>query len=267
MKRFLSVVLVVAMLCALMGLWVSASVPIVVIEEPILDPVDEILEEALGYIAQTKEIFDSGTFTLKMKYRQIGSFSNVMTDIYRSEIWIYDKENDKKLCEMNMKETAQTKGSFKCTSFEDRLNFYLTKVMFGTIALLFGSYVQGIEMGPQKFATFPQRFLRTGDVSGIPVLEEFGFHTNFSNKFYIHPDYVLEVKKEDDRISLLCGDELYNRYFEFTKETLTFFREVNTYSEKTVEWSDIFLSPVADESYFSTKGMIEIPLDWLTKLL
>jgi len=252
MKKLLAIVLAAAMLCSFACIGASA-----------LTPEEELLEEALGYIAQAAEILESGTFTLKGKRRLIGPGPvGNRVDMAYSENWVYDKENDKKMLEIDYGDMARVKTSLQGVGFGDRVLWYFIKVIYHIVDLLVGSKIRGIQVGTEIIAAFPNRFVYSDDVAEFLSLIGLSFYDYLDFDFYIFPRNILEVKKEGNRVSLLYGYGDYSRLYEFTDGNFTFYREVWPEGEIHEKYID-FLSPEADQSYFSTKGMMKIPLGWL----
>jgi len=248
MKKLLAILLAMAMLCSLACVGTSA-----------LTPEEELLEEALGYIAQTAEIFESGTFTLKMREGKN----------WPVETWVYDRENDQKMFEFDFRKMVYGNKVMPLYSGSSKTGKFFTDafvtVLFWTLAMITGP-VRPTQIGSRIFAALPRCGLYSSDVSGTSIMNFMsGWYENFNGAIdcYVYPDEVVEVKKEGNVISLLTDD---NRYFEITDGNLSFYRGTrwngtipDTYIES--------LSPVADQSYFSTKGMRELPLGWLANLL
>ena len=248
-KKLIAMLLAVLMLCSFGAIGAAA-----------LTPEEEVLaEEALGYIAQTRDIFESGTFTLKMKH---GKKTPVQT-------WVYDRENDQKMFEFDFREMIYANKVMPFNSSSSKINKFfadtLIMVLFWTLALITGP-VRPSQIGTRIFASLPRRGIYSSDVSETTIMNFMGvWYENYNSVIdcYVYPNEVVEVKKEGNHISLLTDD---NKYFELIDGKLSYYSNVQwdgTFREYYIE----SLSPVADASYFSTKGMIELPIGWLASLL
>ena len=277
MKKLLAILLAAAMLCSFACVGAFAEPTDIeeeliseglIDEEPVEEePVeDELWEEALGYIAQMQDIFDSGTFTLKTKSRVTGNLfgDEITTTYHRSEVWVYDRENDSKLAELDMKEFSKISASTQGASLKSKTMWYIAKAVYLLALLATGQKLRGFQIGTGKFASLPQRRMYSSDVSEIPLLKNFGHNVRAIVDWYVNSDDVLEVTKEGNRVSLLFGDR--SRYYEFTDGKLSFYREVKPTGMLHEEYVES-LSPEADQSYFSTEGMRKISLNWLAGLL
>lgn len=220
-KKLTATLLAAVMLCSLACIGASA--------EPAA--ADEALkEEALGYIAQARDIINSGTFTVKWRSQSSGL-----------DVWVYDKANDRKL-------------------FEFGKEFFGP---FGALAqLLLGSRIRAYMAGTKKYVSLPERSVRSDDLSGISLASFLGFYMERNINCYVNANNVLSVGKEGNRITLFTTD---GRTFEFTDGAFTYYKQTGTGTlvERRIE----AFSPIADQSYFSTEGMREIRLGWLGVIL
>lgn len=251
MKKLLAILLAAAMLCSFACIEAAAE-PAVIDEAP-------LVEEALGYIQQAREIFESGTFTLKMREGKN----------WPIETWVYDRENDQKMFEFDFRKGSYANRAMPFHSDPSKINTFLIDVFFTmfcwTLALITGP-VRPTQIGTRIFASLPRRGIYSSDVSETVIMNLMGgWYENYNSVIdcYVYRDQVVEVQKEGNRISLLTDD---GRYFELTDGNLSFYRGArwngtipDTYIES--------LSPVADQSFFNTKGMKEISLKWLIALI
>jgi len=221
MKKLLAILLAAVMLCSLACIGASA--------EPAA--MDEALkEEALGYIAQARDIIGSGTFTLKWRSQSSGL-----------DVWVYDKENDRKLYEFGKEFFGP----------------------FGALAqFLLGSRIRAYMVGTKKYVSLPERSVRSDDLSGISLVSYLGFYVEGSINCYVSANNVVSVAREGNRITLVTAD---GRTFEFKDGAFTYYKQVK--AGKLYERRIESLSPIADQSYFSTEGMKEIRLGWLGLVL
>jgi len=250
MKKLLAVLLAALVL-----------LPFAFTEAAALTPEEELEAEALGYIEQAKAIIESGTFTLKAKMRYIDNNRGTRGTV--SVVWIYDKENAQKLYEMDIKDIVNTTFYMQGAKFIERVTLFIFKCLFQIVPLLAGRKVRGFQVGSQLFVSFPQRCMYSSDAFELPYFRDMGFYEILPLfDFYIDTDNIIEVKKEGNRVSLLYGDGDYSKLFEFTDGNFSFYREVQP-NGKIEEACIDSLSPIADQSYFSTKGMMKIRLGWL----
>ena len=150
MKKFLAILLATAMLCTFLAIGASAEV----------EPIDQaLLEEALGYLEQARDIFDSGTYTLKAKYKtasKLPSFE-IWPTWYYPTVLVFDKENDRYLCEIGMKELFRS-STIGDVSFEIWLLEKLAPAFLPLLALVTGPKLRMVNVGDREIRIAPAAF-------------------------------------------------------------------------------------------------------------
>jgi len=273
MKQLLAILLTAAMLCSFVCTVASAEEPadIDIIEEaPIFEeaplsedeaPPDDVMAEALAYIAQVQGIFNSGTFTLKAVKRIAGPINEDQTG---PQVWIYDRANYQKLFEFDkafFTSVVTESNGFVFDVFAF-LGQSLAAAFRGVVGFALGPRIRTFQIKTAKYLVLPERSVCSGDLSRIPITP--GFYDNFNEVIdcRVTSSDVVEAAREGSRVRLLCAD---GREYVFEDGIFVFYGR-SWPSGAVTEWTIESLSPEADLSYFSTEGMTKISLDWLRDL-
>jgi len=238
-KKILAILLVGAMLCSFAT--VRASAESDAMPECVVENETTLLEEAMGYLAEARAIFYSGTFTIKLNLRRTGK---PKVDVTSPQVWVYDAENNQKLLEFDS-------NFFTLIYDADTSNIVAYPLTAAAAAfrmmirVVFGSQLRAVE-GTQRYIVIPKWNAVTADAS------KFGPYLNFYEIMDLNVSWedVDTVEKEGNRITMTTDD---GRTFGFTDGAFTYYKKTGNGFTREIEI--LSLSPEADQSYFKNEGL------------